>query len=96
MYLTAQRPAAAESYEWPGINAYLYLHNQSWMGSPPAAMPAARLERSHELLARLPGREIRSYLDLIGPDDATDEELDRAVSKVIGAVSEGGARPWER
>jgi hypothetical protein len=94
MYLTAHRPTVDDVDAWPGINAYLYLHGRTWQGSPPPNLPAARFERRHELIEHHPGRRIRSFLDLVGPDDANSEELARAVAHVAKLVASGLPRPW--
>lgn len=94
MYLAAQRPVVDEAYAWPGINAYLYLHGRSWPGRPPPNLPAATYNRRHEFVPHHPGRRIRSYLDLVAPDDVHSDELRRAIAHVHGVVTSGVARPW--
>ncbi len=95
MYVTAQRPAADEPYVWPGINAYLYLHQMTWSGNPPPNLSAASFEACHEIVPSRPGRRIRSYLDIVAPDDCARDELRRAVEHLHGIVTSGAsARPW--
>ena len=94
MYLNAQRPVVDEPYAWPGINAYLYTHARRWAGNPPPNLPAARFVRCHEFAPHQPGRRIRSFLDLVGPDDVSREELHQAMCHVHPIVTSPAARPW--
>jgi hypothetical protein len=55
---------------------------------------AARYDRRHEFVPHHPGRRIRSYLDVLAPDDADVEELRRAIAQLHGVVTSGIARPW--
>jgi len=68
MYVTAQRVRTPSSEE--GINAYLYVHGSSrWPEPPePEAHPGS-LANMVLTVDAVGGNHVRSYLDIIGPDE---------------------------
>ncbi|MEJ7734192.1 MAG: hypothetical protein WKG00_33980 [Polyangiaceae bacterium] len=95
MYLTAHRPVVAAD-ELLGINSYLYEHRARWDGYPPAALPQPAFLRGHENAPRVRGslRRLRSYLDVIGPDDVTVPEIREAVVHLGDVIASGSHGPW--
>lgn len=92
MYLTAQRvrsPAGAE-----GINAFQYAHGAAvWQGLPPQGMPDQNPGTliAQTLVVAPPGNRVRSYLDVVAPDDSSWSEIRLAF---ITFVSEAQRRPF--
>jgi hypothetical protein len=95
MYLTAQHVRAPGGAE--GINAFRYAHGaaRTWEGLPPQGIPD---QDPGNLVARNvvvppPGNRVRSYLDIVAPDDAAWSEIRSAF---IAFVSEAqrGPFPW--
>lgn len=95
MYLTAQRVLSPTGQE--GINAFFYTHGPcTWAGEPPpevlpendpGELVAQRLEVPPS------GNRVRSYLDLVAPEDRTDAWL----MSVLRSLVQEAARhplPW--
>jgi len=76
MYLRAQRVSVPDSHE-TGINAFLYSHPGRHWDTPPEEIP----DQSLGLLAHKrvdveeAGNRVRSYLDIVAPDDLDRVEL---------------------
>ena len=93
MYLTAQRVRAPATGE-EGINAFFYQHGPYvWEGFPPAGIPDANpgvLIHSVLELRRQGGNRVRSYLDVVAPDETPWNEIRRSF---ISFVSESQLNP---
>lgn len=95
MYLTAQRVVSPAGQE--GINAFFYLHGpRTWIDAPPADVwpehNPGELVAQH-LSVSPPGNRVRSYLDLIAPDDRSDGWL-LGVVKHLAHNAELHPLPW--
>ncbi len=94
MYLTAQRVRSSEGAE--GINAFQYAHGPDvWDGLPPRGMPD---ENPGELVAQSilvppPGNRVRSYLDVVAPDETAPSEIRPAFIAFI-SDAQRGPLPW--
>ena len=93
MYLTAQHvraPAGAE-----GINAFHYAHGEqvAWQGLPPQGIPDQNPGAlvAQTLIVPPPGNRVRSYLDVVAPDDTPWTEIRPGF---ITFVSEAQRRPF--
>lgn len=95
MYLTAQRVKHPMSGE-EGINAFSYMHGpRLWDGLPPNGIPdedPGELASSRVAVAP-PGNRVRSYVDIVAPDETPWTEIRPAF---IAFVSEAQASdmPW--
>ncbi len=94
MYITAQHVRSPQRIE--GINSFFYLHGAYvWTGEPPAGIPD---ENPGELMWQglaVPqgGNRIRSYLDIVAPDETPWTEIrQRFVMFVSGHQLQ--AMPW--
>jgi hypothetical protein len=95
MYLAAQRVVAPKSKQ-TGINAFLYAHGGRRWHVPPSDIPdrdPGRLERK-SIVVKPPGNRVRSYLDIIAPDDLKAEELQRRLMAFLRRM-QGSPFPWE-
>jgi hypothetical protein len=95
MYLTAQRVLAPTSQK-TGINAFLYAHAGRKWHVPPSDIPdrdPGRLERK-DIAVPPPGNRVRSYLDIVAPDDLSADELRRRLLAFLKRV-QGQPFPWE-
>jgi hypothetical protein len=95
MYLTAQRVFASKSRQ-TGINAFLYTHGGRTWHVPPSDIPdrqPGRLERK-TIAVPPPGNRVRSYLDIVAPDELPPDELQRRLLTFLKHV-EGEPFPWE-
>lgn len=93
MLLTAQRVRSHSGNE--GINAFCYLHGTHiWPGEPPEGVPESNPgERANESVAVPPGgNRVRSYLDIIAPDETPTTEVVAAVRRFLATVR-GGPLP---
>lgn len=95
MYLVAQRVSSSAGQE--GINAFFYTHGPCvWVGDPP---PAVLPENNpgelvtQRLTVPPPGNRVRSYLDLVAPDERTDAWL-VGVLRHLAQNAEMHRLPW--
>ena len=94
MYLSAQRvrsPAGAD-----GINAFQYLHGQYvWQGLPPQGIPDQNPGTlvTQTLNVPPPGNRVRSFLDVVAPDDASWSEIRPAFIAFVSAAQRQ-PMPW--
>ena len=92
MYLAAQRVRRPTSGE-EGVNAFFYKHaGYSWDGLPPDGIPdenPGELVRS-TIAVPPPGNRVRSYLDIVAPDETPWTEIRPAF---VAFVSEAQAAP---
>lgn len=95
MYLTAQRVQRPNTHE-EGINAFYYMHGPYvWDGLPPDGIPdenRGELARS-SIAVTPPGNRVRSYLDIVAPDETPWTEIRPAL---VAFVSEAQREemPW--
>ena len=75
MFLTAQRVAQGREQ---GVNAFLYLHNRDISDEDPVALLDAPPGTLQVQMEELPsgGNRIRSFLDLVVPDQATRASIE--------------------
>jgi hypothetical protein len=94
MYLTAHHvisPSATQE----GINAFLYLHQIPTWRVPPPGIPdqnPGRLIRQSITVAP-PGNRVRSYLDVVAPDDANWTEIRQSFIQFVSQVQRERL-PW--
>jgi hypothetical protein len=94
MLLTAQRVRSAAGEE--GVNAFCNLHGSFiWEGEPPAGIPESNPgEPANQSIAVPPGGNlVRSYLDVVAPDETSTWEILGAVQQFI-VVMRGRHLPW--
>jgi hypothetical protein len=94
MYLTAQHVTHAPSGP-AGYNAYYYVHGYVWDGAPPPQFRQDPGTLMNQLVPVDPGgNRVRSYLDIICPDDTSWHEIRQSF---VTFVSEFQLRPlpWE-
>lgn len=95
MYLTAHH-VLSPSTGREGINAFYYSHGPyTWNGFPPPGIPD---QDPGELLAQTvviapPGNRVRSYLDVIAPDETTWAEIRPSFMGFVGQ-SQRSPFPW--
>lgn len=94
MYVTAQR-VVSPATKHQGVNAFLYRHGMNWTTSPPADVPE---QNPGTLVARAisvspPGNRVRSYLDIVAPDEATWNEVRAELMTFLGQA-QSGSLPW--
>jgi hypothetical protein len=95
MYLTAHH-VASPAKQREGINVFLYFHEgQAWeLLSPPDVAdrnPGVLVAQSISVAP--PGNRVRSYLDIIAPDDVRWEEVHVGLSEFVGRC-QSGPLPW--
>ena len=88
MYLTAQRvvsPVAGAQ----GINAFAYGHGPYvWQGAPPFTPeenPGTLFESRVEPQVTPPGNRVRSYVDVLTPDETAPAIIERAFEHLLAA-----------
>lgn len=94
MYLAAQRVRASSGRE--GINAFFYRHGRVWLGAPPPDVFPERDpgELVHEYIELPPpGNRVRSYLDIVAPDDTPSAKLIGRARDLLG-TGEQRPLPW--
>jgi hypothetical protein len=95
MYLTAHHVVSPSS-GLEGINAFHYAHGPyTWERTPPPGIPD---QNPGELVARNvviapPGNRVRSYLDLVAPDETGWAEIRPAFMGFVGH-SQRNPFPW--
>lgn len=95
MYIAAQRvisPATGAE----GVNAFYYRHGpDAWSGPPPTGIPdenPGTLVRQ-SIVVPPPGNRVRSYLDIVAPDDTPWSEIYEAFVAFI-PHRQRSAFPW--
>jgi hypothetical protein len=94
MYLTSHHVVSPASGE-EGVNAFLYLH-----GARPWTAPAPELPEQNpgtltaqSISVSPPGNRVRSYLDIVAPDDARWDELRVGLMAFVG-TQQRSPLPW--
>jgi hypothetical protein len=91
MYLTAQHVVSSDGSA--GINAFHYQHGPLvWQGLPPPGIPDLEPGTlvNQSVVVEPPGNRVRSYLDVIAPDETPVAEIRQAF---IGFLSEAQPTP---
>lgn len=94
MYLTSHHVVSPSSGQ-EGINAFLYLHGEhSWSVRPPE-IPDQNpgVLRAQSISVRPPGNEVRSYLDIVAPDETRWEEVRVGLMDFVGTCQRSQL-PW--
>lgn len=95
MFLTAQRVRRPTTGE-EGVNAFFYIHGPTaWDGLPPDGIPEENpgtLAASRILVAP-PGNRVRSYLDVVAPDETPWAEIRPAFITFV-SEAQAGEMPW--
>lgn len=92
MYLTAHHVRSPQGQE--GINAFRYAHGgHVWQGLPPEGIPDQDPGVLVEQLIRVqpPGNAVRSYLDVVTPDEVSWPEIRPAF---LAFVSQAQRQPF--
>jgi hypothetical protein len=94
MYLAAQRVRAPSGDE--GINAFFYLHGRGWLGPPPPDVlpeqdPGELVAKHLEVSPS--GNRVRSYLDLVAPDETPSAQL-VSLTRELLRTAELHPLPW--
>jgi hypothetical protein len=93
MYLTAQR--VRDSFNREGINAFRYAHGYTWQLPPPGVLDQDSGVLVYEIVTIQPaGNAVRSYLDIIAPDDAFWPEIRPAFTAFVGSAQRQPF-PWD-
>jgi hypothetical protein len=95
MLLTAQYVRSAAGEE--GVNAFCNLHGSlTWPGEPPAGIPESNPgEPANQNITVPPGgNHVRSYFDVVTPDETPTSEILAAVQQFVVAMR-GCPLPWE-
>lgn len=94
MYLTSHHVLAPETQN-EGINAFLYSHGPMTWEMPPPDIPDQNPGKlvAQSISIRPPGNNVRSYLDIVAPDEARWEEVRTALMDFVGR-SQGSQLPW--
>lgn len=94
MYLTSHHVVSPSS-EREGVNTFLYLHGPHiWTARPPEIPdqnPGTLTAQSISI--RPPGNRVRSYLDIIAPDETRWEEVRVGLMDFVGNYQRS-ALPW--
>jgi len=96
VYLTAHHIVSAASHH-EGVNAFLYQHGAlTWVDAVPPGLPD---QNPGSLVAQSisvppPGNAVRSYLDIVVPDESRWEEVRVALMEFLGQ-SQSRALPWQ-
>ena len=94
MYLTSHH-VRAPSTKQEGVNSFLYVHGaQTWQEPPPGVPdenPGTLLAQSISI--RPPGNRVRSYLDVVAPDEVKWDEVRIGFMDFVGR-SQRNPLPW--
>jgi hypothetical protein len=95
MYLTAHH-VVSPAKQREGVNAFFYLHQgQAWEHLSPFDVaernPGTLVAQSISVAP--PGNRVRSYLDIVAPDDVRWEEVHAALMEFVGRC-QSGPLPW--
>ncbi len=94
MYLTSHH-VVSPSGEHEGVNTFLYLHGAyTWTQLPPEIPdknPGTLTAQS--ISVRPPGNRVRSYLDIIAPDETRWDEVRVGLMDFVG-MSQRSPFPW--
>jgi len=79
-----------------GINAYCYLHpGQRWLDEPPPDLGAGVLVNQIIEVDPPRGNRVRSFLDIIAPDETSNRQIVGAISDGASLLADGNRElPW--
>jgi hypothetical protein len=95
MYLTAHHVLSPTTLA-EGINSFLYLHGpNTWHGLPPAGIPETNPGAlvAKQIVVPPPGNRVRSYLDVVAPDEALWAETRESFIRFM-AQAQRQPLPW--
>jgi hypothetical protein len=93
MYVTAHRVRSRQQIE--GINAYLYAHGeQVWPVPPDPDQDPGELVQSMLTVENVGFNEVRSFLDIVAPDNMWWSEIRTALMQFIGTM-QSHPLPWQ-
>jgi len=93
MYVTAHRVRTPHLVE--GINAYLYVHGaQAWHAPPDPELDPGALVHSMLTVEDVGGNEVRSFLDIVAPNEMWWSDIRQALMQLIGAMQHQPL-PWQ-
>jgi hypothetical protein len=95
MYLTAHH-VASPATQREGVNAFLYLHTDQawehlWLPDVPERNPGTL--RAQSISLPPPGNRVRSYLDIVTPDQVRWEDVHVDLMAVVGRC-QSEPLPW--
>jgi hypothetical protein len=96
MYVTAHRVVSPTS-SVEGINSFLYMHGPyTWQGLPPTDMPESNPGSlvAKQIAVPPPGNRVRSYLDVVAPDEAPWAEVRQSFIRFM-AEAQRESFPWK-
>lgn len=96
MYFTAQHVVSSAG-RGEGINAFYYAHGPfTWMAFPPPGIPEQNpgVLQYQTIVVPAGGNRVRSYLDIVTPDEATWTEIRQAFSTFVSG-NQRRPFPWE-
>jgi hypothetical protein len=89
--LTAQHLRASTGVE--GVNAFCRLHGpREWTEAQPRDLPEGELV-NQVISIRPGGNQVRSYVDVVAPDETATREIQNALVKFI-EEARGHSLPW--
>ena len=95
MYLTAHHVVSPTSRR-EGFNTFLYLHeDQAWehLFAPDVPERNPGTLRVQSISLPPPGNRVRSYLDIVAPDDVRWEDVHVGLMEFVGHC-QSGPLPW--
>lgn len=94
MYLTSHHVVSPTSGQ-EGVNTFLYLHGRNVWTEPPAEIPDENpgTLAAQSISVRPPGNRVRSYLDIVAPDETRWEEVRSALMSFVGRCQRSPF-PW--
>jgi hypothetical protein len=95
MYLTAHH-VVSPATQRKGVNTFLYFHDgQAWEHLSPPDVPQQNpgILRAQSISVAPPGNRVRSYLDIVAPDDVRWEDVHVGLMEFAGR-RQSGPLPW--
>lgn len=94
MYLTSHH-VVSPSRANEGVNTFLYLHGANTWTEPPPEIPDQNpgTLAAQSISLPPPGNSVRSYLDIIAPDETRWEEVRVGLMEFVG-IHQLSALPW--
>jgi hypothetical protein len=94
MYLTSQK-VRPPSKQHDGVNSFLYVHGSDTWQVPPPDIPDRNPGRlvAQSLSVPPPGNNVRSYLDIVAPDEARWNEIRIGLMDFVGKLQRSPL-PW--
>jgi hypothetical protein len=95
VYLTAHHVVSPTTLR-EGINAFLYLHGLPAWRVPPVGVPDQNPGQlvQQKIEVTPPGNRVKSYLDVVAPDDAARAEIRQSFITFVSQVQREPL-PWE-